>query len=101
MSPDRQQRTHTISAGAVDHHRSRLRVGERTIQSVCIFLRQVSGAADRDADEIHSQGLNQARLFDIRGQPTEADLRAAAAAGYKTVINLRPSSELPDIEESG
>ena len=35
------------------------------------------------------------------GQPTEADLRAAAAAGYKTVINLRPSSELPDIEESG
>ena len=28
------------------------------------------------------------------GQPTEADLQAAAAAGYKTVINLRPGSEM-------
>jgi len=35
------------------------------------------------------------------GQPTEADLRAAAAARYKTVINLRPSSEMAGIEESG
>lgn len=35
------------------------------------------------------------------GQPTEADLRAAAAAGYKTVINLRPGSEMAGIDESG
>ena len=35
------------------------------------------------------------------GQPTEADLQAAAAAGYKTVINLRPGSEMAGIDESG
>ena len=35
------------------------------------------------------------------GQPSEADLRAAAAAGYKTVINLRPGSEMAGFDESG
>lgn len=35
------------------------------------------------------------------GQPTEEQLRAAAAAGYKTVINLRPGSEMAGIDESG
>ncbi len=35
------------------------------------------------------------------GQPTDEQLRAAAAAGYKTVINLRPGSEMAGIDESG
>ena len=35
------------------------------------------------------------------GQPTEEHLRSAAAAGYKTVISLRPGSEMAGIDESG
>ena len=35
------------------------------------------------------------------GQPTDEQIRAAAAAGYKTVINLRPGSEMGGVDESG
>lgn len=35
------------------------------------------------------------------GQPTDEQLRAAAAAGYKTIINLRPAAEMPGVDESG
>lgn len=36
----------------------------------------------------------------LGGQPTQANLREAAEAGYRTVINLRPEGEFTDWDES-
>ena len=34
------------------------------------------------------------------GQPTAEQLAAAKAAGYKTIVNLRPAAENPDLDEA-
>jgi uncharacterized protein (TIGR01244 family) len=34
------------------------------------------------------------------GQPTVEQLAAAQAAGYKTIVNLRPAAEVPELDEA-
>ncbi|MEM7584089.1 MAG: sulfur transferase domain-containing protein [Acidobacteriota bacterium] len=70
--------------------------------AACCLLFTPSTLAEAAA-EAELIPIRNAMLFEgdvlLGGQPTQEQLKQAAAAGYKTIVNLRPSTELAEWDE--